>query len=235
MLLVCEESSREALAQGTLGWGDVIPVGSTFQDANSSTDRPFSFSSSRFQQVYRANNFVSPGQYGGVLVARMGFRLDATNGTLINNETATLEVRMSTTSRAPDSLSPVYADNIGLDNTLVFSGTIQWAANPSPGGGAQAFELPIFLQQEFLYRPALGNLLVDITVSTSTIRAQLDAWQQSPDPVSVVYGSSASGSGTLSTIGLVTRFDGTLVPEPAPILLALIGCLTMRFLKGRKR
>jgi MYXO-CTERM domain-containing protein len=208
----------------------IMPTDSAVE-ANNSTPQPFSVRDSRFQQIYRLDNLVSP----DVLIGSMVFRLDGTNGSVINGQMAAIQIRMSTTLGMPDSLSPVFADNIGSDQATVFSGTVQWFSNFVPGSPfPQALDLRINLQHPFLYRPSVGNLLVDFTVGNSTIRSQFDAWNRSSDSVSSVFGSSASPSGTASTLGLVTLFEGVVVPEPAPLTLALLGIAALTLLR-RKR
>lgn len=217
------------------GFSALVPSDSALE-ANSSTLNPFSSPSSRFQQVYLADNLTDFDPNAVTRLSSLVFRQDGVNGSTINGQMANFQVRMSTTPRAVDSLSPVFADNIGPDQTTVFSGTVQWFSNYVPGSQfPQALDLRIDLQQPFFYRPSTGNLLVDFTVNGTTISSQFDAWNRASDPVSSVFGSSGASSGTASTLGLVTYFAGTVVPEPTPFALALLGIVTFALMRRKRK
>jgi hypothetical protein len=71
-----------------------------------------------------------------------------------------VRISLSTTSRAPDNLSATFADNVGVDESVVFSGDLVFtSANDSVPGGTRAFDILIKLTNEFNYDPSLGNLL----------------------------------------------------------------------------
>ena len=217
------------------GFNILVPRDSVLE-ANSSTLQPFSIPSSRLQQVYLAGSLIDFDPNAVSQLTHLYFRLDTPTGTTINNRSADLLIRMSTTPRAVDSLSPVFSENIGADERMVFNGTILWNAFHQPGNSVQGLDLRIDLQQPFSYRPSQGNLLIDFTVGNSIIRSQLDAWDRPGDSVSSVFGSSSSPSGTARTLGLVTYFGGAIVvPEPSTFALFALGAAGLLFLRNKRK
>jgi len=77
-----------------------------------------------------------------------------------------LPIYASTTTRSVAGLSATFAENIGADNTLVLSGTLNWATGNVPGpGNTLQFDMVFPFTTPFLYDPAAGNLLLDIHLS----------------------------------------------------------------------
>jgi len=201
-------------------------------EGNSSTPQPFSVRDSRFQQLYGMQSILLE----PFLIRSITFRLDGTNGSDILGQMANIQVRMSTIPGQPDSLSPTFANNIGANEIMTFSGAVEWhALHHTPSLIPEPFDLRIDLQQPFLYQPSMGNLLVDFTVGNTTIFSQFDAFNRASDSVSSVSGSAFSPSGTASTLGLATRFGGAIVPEPASYALALIGVVAFTLLRRKRK
>jgi hypothetical protein len=79
--------------------------------------------------------------------------------------------------------------------------------------------------------PSGGNLLFDYrgtlaqagTPPFDGFFSRLDAFDLSGDGTARVYGMSTDSSGTMDTVGLTTRFEFTLIPEPATFFLLLVG------------
>ncbi len=134
----------------------------------------------------------------------------------------------------PDSLSPVFANNIGADETLVFGPANQLVSGTfvPRSNAAQDWSVVLRFNTPFLYRPADGNLLLDIKV-TGGVGAQLDAWNRASDSVSSVSGFYGDASGATSTIGLATAFNGTLVPEPSTYVLFTLGAAAICYCGGK--
>jgi hypothetical protein len=214
------------------GFGALVPSDSALE-ANSSSFAPFSFPPKRMQQVYFAGDLINFDPDAITRFDRLYFRLDTPNGTTLSGFPFDLQIRMSTTTRAVDSLSPVFAENIGVDETVVFSGSVSWSTFHQPSISPQFFDLRIDLQQPFFYQPSMGNLLIDFNVTNSLIQSQIDAWNRLGDSVSSVVGEVGAASGTPSTLGLVTFFDATIVPEPSTYILISLGAAA--FLMGRRR
>src|SRR5215210_4915735 len=66
--------------------------------------------SSRRQQVYGAGDFSAIGMGGGLITAISFVPGNVPYGATLPN----VQIHLSTTPKAPDSLSPVFAENIGL-------------------------------------------------------------------------------------------------------------------------
>jgi hypothetical protein len=114
---------------------------------------------------------------------------------------------------------------------MAFGNTYVSGANPQPFGNSIGSQVP------FWYVPSQGNLLLDIRgVSGRTVfPGDLDAVVASGDSISrVVALSNFAGSGTPDTLGLVTRIDFTVVPEPATWGLLLTGCAIVLFSQWRQ-
>jgi len=115
--------------------------------------------------------------------------------------------------------------------------------NSSGGGGPFSF---IFLPTPFYYDPSQGNLLLDFrnfgggTTSYGqppfTGPAYVDAANILGDRVSSVFANDVNAAfGTPSTLGLVTVFAITAVPEPSTWALLILGFSVAVFGYLRKR
>ena len=136
----------------------VAPPGSP----NSASSDPFltttdNAQSVRYQQVYGASDFSTQGspQY---LISEIRFEGGEGSGP-IDDVLPNVQIYLSTTMQSADSLSPVFGENIGLNNMLVYSGPIDWTYGSGPGG---PFSFRIPLQQPFLYDWSAGNLLMEV-------------------------------------------------------------------------
>jgi hypothetical protein len=129
--------------------------------------------------------------------------------------TVTLRIYASTTTRSVPGLSTTFAQNIGADNTLVFSGTLNWATGNLPGpGNTRQFDVVFPFTTPFLYDPAAGNLLLDIQFSANGQAIKLDIVTGN-DELSRKVVSTTSSNGTTGTFGSpaqVTQF--TFQPPP---------------------
>jgi hypothetical protein len=216
-----------ALAQSTF----VVPNVRANTEGNSSTSDPFMSASFRFQQVYSASQFPSGGY-----INQIAFRLDgsATNvATMLFGNTTLI---LSMTSRSPDGLSSVFADNRSPDAVTVRSGGDTFGGNPPSPGSISAFDTVFTFDTPFFYNPGQGNLLIELAGSAGHVFAPgaMDAESTIGDSVSWVMAQSAFvSSGTASTLGLITQFEMTPVPEPSAIVLVLIGLGTWFFLKRK--
>ncbi len=194
----------------------------------------------RYQQVYAASEFASFG--GPQTITQIAFRPDAIFGSpAFTANIANIEVRLSTTSANPDGLSPTFANNLGADNTLVFSGPLTITSNFAPGpGNTRDFDVIIPLQTPFTFNPALGNLLLDVRnlSGTNITNRFFDAPGVGGDPVSRLFGPEGNPNaltGTADTIGLVTQFvTAQQVPEPGTLALFGLGALGLVGYRRRK-
>lgn len=138
-----------------------------------------------------------------------------------------LNVFVSTSPNFPNTIgggagmSSTFADNVGPDNTLVFSGTnLTWSA-PGCASGACPFNISIPFDAPFLFNPkASGGLLVELVFTNlNDVNGSFDA--QSYNSPGLFLGQVLSTGGTSATSGTfayqgnIVQITETLVPEPA--------------------
>jgi hypothetical protein len=212
-------------------YGDVIvPGGLTSVEGNSNNGFPFNLggfglTSQRYQQVYAASEFGSV----PVLITGIAFRPDAQFGGAFSAILSNVQIDLSTTTAAPDSLSATFSNNIGADVTTVRSGSLPLSSSfTGPAGGPKDFDIVIPFTTPFLYDPTLGNLLLDVRNFSSGTTTTFDA-EASIDSISRLFSLDGVGatSGLLDTSGVVTKFQVSgstpAVPEPSSFLLLTTG------------
>src|SRR2546430_2586339 len=128
--------------QSILAWGYLaiaglaiqsldIAIGATFTaivapndlsstEGNSFGYDPFDVSSTgrRYQQVFEGSQFSAVANGGG-LISTIGFRLDGSCQRPEGQGFPSFQINLSTTAKTPDFLSPVFSENLGLDDTIV--------------------------------------------------------------------------------------------------------------------
>ncbi|HWY50503.1 MAG TPA: alkaline phosphatase family protein [Chthoniobacterales bacterium] len=177
----------------------------------------FSSQPIRYLQVFDASQFsrLNP---GGGLINRIAFRGHGP-GVPFTATTPQFQVNLSTTSKAPDGLSSKFSDNVGPDDTQVFSGPFQTAITFT--GDPKNFEVVVIFTTPFFYDPAKGNLLLDVRnvqggVEVPPLDQELDGTGLTGDSVSRVYNygnvtaTAAGQSGGVDekdTFGLITKFS----------------------------
>jgi len=211
----------------------VAPGGLANVEGNSSIAEPFNSTSFRFQQVFDASQFgVAAG--ATARIDSISFRIDgaSTNNVILffGGGTAVL----STTQKSPDGLSATFADNRGNNTVTIFSGAFSFAGDPEPGGPPYSFNETIQATTPYFYVPSQGNLLLDLIGGSGQpfLPGAMDAQSLQGDSVSRVFANSfGAATGTADTLGLVTEFQITVVPEPRPLsmivaLAVVLGILT---------
>ena len=211
---------RTEAAFVTVGTDDGIPNVYPFGDPIPSNS-PYK---GEYQQVYGASAFSSP-----VTIDSIAF---ATVSPGYGPATDTFTVGLSTTSATLTSLSTDYAANEGADFEIVFTGTMTVT---SAGSGAFDFSIPI---SPFYYNPALGDLLLDIVITSSSGSAV--PFEATKDAVtSRAFNLNGSGPPTLGIDeGLLTEFGVTpasAVPEPCSLALSGIAGLVGLAYRGMRR
>jgi len=218
----------------------VVPNKAATADGNVSNIIPFAERSTfRYQQVYDQSQFPSV----PLFISAISFRSDVAFGPQRFGLTsfAAIDFNLSTTTKRPDSLSLTFAENVGSDDTTVFSGPLSLA---SIGLGRFDITVPI---APFLYDPRLGNLLLDVrrfpSAGDPLFRENanippFDAHWADIDPgagpfMGRTYTEDVTalvGRNT-DTVGLVTQFAASTnisaTPEPATIICFATGLFVL--------
>lgn len=179
---------------------------------------------SRHQQVFGPSVWTSQAIRFPVLITSVAFRPDDRFIPPLGLDYRTpvtfdsLTIQLSTTSKGVDSLSPTFAQNIGIDVVTVFDGafTMSYRFNSSE----TAFGSPIVFTKPFYFDPSKGNLLFDITkVGDGRLGYNLDAVRSSTDNSSSVGRvGGPDPTGGLDTIAFIMHFTYD-VPEPSALAL----------------
>ncbi len=193
----------------------------------------------RYQQVYSGASFPDAPQ---ILISAISFRTDRVTQDRVPEQfegfVQDIDFLLSTTSAGADELSRRYAENSGVDESLVFSGFLPLGIlGPGAPENPSAFHVNVPFDELFLFDPAAGNLLVEVRNRTGTNlpfgnAIFFDAVDSGADGTSRVFeffdGEGAQVEvGQIDSLGLVTRFHFTVVPEPSPGLLVAIGILVV--------
>ncbi len=213
----------------------VAPNGNAAVEGNDANSFPFNNFEGRYQQAYGADQFDN----GLLSITEIAFRTDAGAAAQDWASLLTFTVSLSTSVNPVGSLSTVFADNIGLDETLVFTAAGEVYNGTNAGApGPNAFDLILTLDTPFLYDPANGDLLLEVLMETNTNVlpaggfSYLDAVESTTGLFDIglqrVWNSGGdtgalSGSTDVEGYGLVTRFTYDVVPEPGTGLLVMAG------------
>jgi hypothetical protein len=190
--------------------GDCIPFGCNFFDFDETFD---------YQQVYGSTNFSRP-----ITITDLEFfnTVDFSGGDT-EPQAGSYVLSLSTTQAAVGGLSTNLSDNLGPDNTIVYSGGV-----PTLSGGVLRF----VLSSPFTYDPSKGNLLLDAQIDYGDTEGLIFfdlngegglASQAFPTDDGVFVGGSA----------IVTRFS-TTVPEPSTWAMILLGFAGLGFIGYRR-
>jgi len=204
----------------------VVPNNLAKVEGNSSGSGPFLQAGATYQQVYSASEFTSLGAPTGIITG-ISFRLDSTAAQRLLGPWSSLTITMATTSQSPDGLSPNMADNAG-PATSVFGGPLFFNATPDPGMASQPFNIHIGFSQPYYYVLPQGNLSMFMFGIGGQQIVALDAEATVGDGIGSVFANGSTLSGTPSTLGLITRFDITPVPEPSTGALCILGAFMLR-------
>jgi hypothetical protein len=170
-----------------------------------------------YQQIYASSDFS-----GTIKVTNLEFF----NTEFLNGGTpdaGTYTISLSTTSTPVDGLSSTFSDNLGLNNTVVFTGSLS-----SLSGGV----LHILLSKPFTYDPTQGNLLMDVYSADANQPGTLlflDTNGENGGNGGIF--SRGYGAGNVeNNYGLVTGFStGSAVPEPSTWAMVVLGFAGLAF------
>jgi len=224
-----------------------IAAPGTGRSGNVSALEPFALEdlmvpSMRYQQVYHASEFTREIPQGGFINA-LWFVVDQ-NGRGGGAGYPAVQIDMAVTLREPDQLSTVFSENIGSSDATVYPQGSLEIGFPAPGS---LITQPIVLQNPYFYHPDTGNLLLDIRIFSQTLpphspndtAGPMDAEDNlfGPDSVSRVFAYDVNAtSGMTDSIGLVTVFRVTPIPEPSTWAMACVAAaLAVYTVRRRKR
>src|SRR6266487_4680604 len=107
----------------------------------------------RYQQVYGSTDF----QASGVPAWRITDIIFSTGGGPLDVNLVNVQINLSTTQKRPDGLSTIFSENVGSDDTVVFSGSLHLL-----NGQGDSYGTFISLQRSFDYDWHAGNLLLEV-------------------------------------------------------------------------
>jgi hypothetical protein len=196
----------------------VVPNSLAGVEGSTGNSYPFNIgltNTMRYQQVYGASEFGAL-PVGGAFITGIAFRSDAGWGSFSATLPA-VQINLSTTPKAPDGLSATFGNNVGNNDTIVFSGalTLRSAASGSPA----AFDILIPFSTAFFYNPGGGNLLLDVRNSGGGTSSQFDAVSTAGDSVSRLDNLVNSTTGGADTLGLVTEFVFQTASQPPVVVV----------------
>jgi hypothetical protein len=185
---------------------------------------PFGFNTPvHYQQSYDASMFSLLGTNGGYITS-VAFR-GGGNTVLFYYP---MVVSLSSTPLAVNALSSTFANNIGVDNTIVYSSTFPIRVFPN-GNNLLQFQYVIPFSATFFYNPTNGNLLLDIQITnyvdthagTGPPSMKYDGGYPDYPPMCRVfaygdrYTPAPTNGGVFTSSGLITEFGITPVNGPS--------------------
>jgi hypothetical protein len=179
--------------------GDVAST--TVAPANMATEDA-AFGSGTLRGAYRVQLAYGSVHFppGALLITELRFRPDYQHGEAFSATLPDFQVSLSTTPRLPDGLSSTFDQNVGEDETVVFSGPLSISsAFVGPPEGPKAFDIVIPLTTPFVYAPGAGTLLVDIRNHQSSTASRLSGQARPDDSASRVVGAVGSAAGGLDS------------------------------------
>ena len=195
----------------------------------------------RDQQIIGPGQFVSTG--GPIMISGLALRSYPGVAPIFGPSLLTfnsLDIYLSTSPKFPGTMSTTYADNIGLDQTLVFSGPLTLSSPGCAGPAPCPFDMFIPLSTPFRYNFTSGSLLIDLRITglTESDTGALDGVSFNFPPggtIATVAGPISSATGEFDSSGDIFQITYTAAPEPASSMLLLTGIAGLTAVGLRRR
>ena len=203
-------------AQGTTEVTIVAPNSNASTAGNASNALPTGPVSIELQEI------VGAGQLPSTPIEITGLSFRAAPGTgPINATIGNLSVYLSTSPNVPNSktsgfslMSPTFAQNVGPDKTLVFSGSnVVWSDAGCAAPGPCPYDITIQFTTPFYYSDATGTLLIDM------LETNLSARSGATD----VSSTAAPGDGVAQVVGTLGAAMGTFAYQGNVVQLTYLG------------
>ncbi len=199
----------------------VSPGSATSVEGSQNNSWPFDgYFPMQYEQAYSAADFnsITAPEY----LTSIAFRPDAAYGSPFTSTLPDIRISISSAVYPPFSMSANFADNIGADNTVVYSGALTLSSNfTGPVNGPKDFDITIPFTTPFLYTPG-SNILMYVEDFGGGTACSFDAvYTYSPSKgqrvfdYPQVFPYQYSPTGEISATGLVTQFTFGTPPPPA--------------------
>jgi len=213
------------LLPGTLAIASTTVVPTLNTAGNAVNSLPTTSSSLEIQQLVGNGQLPSP----SFTITGLSFRAAPGTGP-INATIGNLSVTLSTSPNYPNTngtgqsgngktlMSPTFANNVGPDKTLVFSGSnIAWSDPGCAGPKPCPFDINIVFTTPFVYTgAATGTLLIDIVetnISATSGAFDAESYAAPGGGVAQVIGTAGASTGTFSYQGSFLQLTYTSGPQ----------------------
>lgn len=215
----------------------VVPNARESTVGNSSDGADTFLEEFRVQQVFGRGQFPD----GDLWITEIAWRVLPDTGPA-EFTSSSAKLYFSTTKYAPNTFgSNIFItddldNNLGPDNTLVFSGPISAYSPGCRGAGPCPFDQILRFDRPFRFNRSRGFLLMDLIFSDMSATGEGDAESYDfPPGGAIATAASFRGESEVEAGGSIVRFGYlTGVPEPGTGLL-LAAALAMLGIRGRRR